>query len=329
LQTRGGDLTLDEVVQAIATEEQQRRGGNEKEESTVASGAYVAYARGRGRSGVQTRGGVAGRFGRGGNWPIRCFRCNGLGHIARNCSAQINEDDGRETAAPADEMLILADDDERDDSSKGWYIDSGATSHMTASRVDLKQYQAFKTKRRVRLGDGRVLNASGRGCVQLPVILGSTTKELTLADVLHVPGLDYSLVSVRAILDKGKNVEFGGNGCRIKTASGKVIAAARRQKGLFELNLKRKSKGRPKDFSQEESHRQQKMVARHPRKERAAGKEGTTETSGDRNNNEELECDDIALSCREAVDHDTGWTLVKSKKYHKKIKAEMRLRSWY
>ncbi len=137
LQMRGDNLSLDEVMQAIATEEQQRRGGDdERQQSLAKSGAFVTF--GRGRGGYQSSGrGVAGRGGGSGNLSsIRCYRCNAVGHIARYCQApDINQDDGQqELATPADEMLILADAD--GDTGDKWVVDSGATSHMATSRND-------------------------------------------------------------------------------------------------------------------------------------------------------------------------------------------------
>ncbi|MCP4117430.1 MAG: hypothetical protein GY737_18960 [Desulfobacteraceae bacterium] len=64
------------------------------------------------------------------------------------------------------------------------------------------------------------------------------TTDVTLADVLFVPGLSCNLVSVRAVLDRGKTVHFSSSGCVIKTADGKTIASARREDRLFKLNLK-------------------------------------------------------------------------------------------
>ncbi len=71
------------------------------------------------------------------------------------------------------------------------------------------------------------------------------TKDVMLLDVQRVPGLTYNLVSVRAVLDRGKLVEFGYDGCAVKTRHGKVVAFGRQEDKLFMLNMRKKS-GRPR-----------------------------------------------------------------------------------
>ena len=47
-------------------------------------------------------------------------------------------------------------------------------------------------------------------------------KKAVLYDVLHVPKLTCNLFSVRAVLVKGKAVEFGPNSCCIWDENGKL-----------------------------------------------------------------------------------------------------------
>ncbi len=44
--------------------------------------------------------------------------------------------------------------------------------------------------------------------------------DVTLANMLHVPELKGSIVSICAITEKGKSVSFSGTGCAIKTKDG-------------------------------------------------------------------------------------------------------------
>ncbi len=62
--------------------------------------------------------------------------------------------------------------------------------------------------------------------------------DVTLTDVLYVPALSCSLVSVRAVVDKGNSVLFSNNGCSIKTKTGQTVATARRVERLYILNLR-------------------------------------------------------------------------------------------
>ncbi|MCP4491847.1 MAG: hypothetical protein GY820_31755, partial [Gammaproteobacteria bacterium] len=125
--------------------------------------------------------------------------------------------------------------------SQQWIIDSGASSHMTAIWDAIEDYRVFEQPKSVRLGDGRVLPALGSGHVTL--VLESTTtssgepSDITLMNVLYVPKLRCSLISVRAVLERGKSVLFADNKCWIKTMNGKTIATGKRVDRLFLLNL--------------------------------------------------------------------------------------------
>ena len=47
--------------------------------------------------------------------------------------------------------------------SKGWIVDSGASSHMTPVREIVVNYVEFEKPQMVCLGDGRMVEALGRG----------------------------------------------------------------------------------------------------------------------------------------------------------------------
>ncbi|MCP4113965.1 MAG: hypothetical protein GY737_00930, partial [Desulfobacteraceae bacterium] len=333
LQMKGEALNLDEVIQAIATEEQQRRGGDGQQQSLAESGAFVAYGRGRGRGGNQT----SGRGGSENRWPIRCFKCNGLGHIARYCRV-VDEnqprDGEREMATPADERLIFANADVYENNCcDDWIVDSGASCHMAASRSVIDNYRAFEQPRKVRLGDGRVLPAFGQGRVRLDVETGgrkSTTMDITLVDVLLVPGLSCNLISIRAALDRGKTVEFACNGCQIKTSSGKTLAFGRREEKLFKLNVRKKQGDDNYEVAGWWGRRQKSRSTPVPyssQEESNAKRSGSINGDGGGSGYAKMARDndcDVALSCRDYED-DIGWTLVKSKRY-KNGKAKERLR---
>ncbi len=110
---------------------------------------------------------------------------------------------------------------------------------MTAEGAAMADYVEFSWQRKVCLGDRWVLSALGSGLVKLE--LAPTTKkawpDVTLADVLHVAELKGSIVSVCAIIEKGKSVAFSGNGCAIKMKDGRTVATGRRVGKLFLLDV--------------------------------------------------------------------------------------------
>jgi hypothetical protein len=85
-----------------------------------------------------------------------------------------------------------------------WYIDSGASHHMTGVRehlTDLTQIGDVE----VVLGDDRVVKEVGCGTVSFQ---RESLPPMSLIEVLYVPGLKKNLVSVSAIEERGYEVLF-------------------------------------------------------------------------------------------------------------------------
>lgn len=121
--------------------------------------------------------------------------------------------------------------------SGSWTIDSGCTCHMTNDReffVEFKHGSAVD----VTLADGTKTKSTGVGS---GVVMGMNTKgervAITLENVLLVPALEGSLISVRKLATKGLRVVFEGNGCSIKTADGAILVVGELVGGQYRLKL--------------------------------------------------------------------------------------------
>ena len=119
----------------------------------------------------------------------------------------------------------------------GWIVDSGASRHMTWNRDMYSEYSELTIPQPVKLGDGRKVNANGKGTIKLKV-MSSRDKEVifTLTEVLHVPEMSCNLLSVRSITDKSYRMSFHENCCSIESREGKVIAEAQKKGNLFQLH---------------------------------------------------------------------------------------------
>ena len=89
----------------------------------------------------------------------------------------------------------------------------------------------------VTLGDGRSLEATGRGTVELEMKLpNGTTKSCKLHNVLYVPKLAYNLLSVSKASESGKRVRFSETGCHIFDAKKRLIASGTKVGSLYYLD---------------------------------------------------------------------------------------------
>lgn len=183
------------------------------------------------------------------NGSIKCAYCKRSGHLESACHTKKRDIQGAAALAahteqaniagakgttaspkPHEEYMLCAHcgDVEHANLSqlsdnKDWIIDSGATSHMTASKTDMMNYQKLTFPIEVK-GISDKLMAVGKGDIALTTCKADgTITQLTLTGVLHVPHIRASLISVPKLVACGAAVNFSSAGCTI-TLDGKVIA---------------------------------------------------------------------------------------------------------
>jgi len=108
---------------------------------------------------------------------------------------------------------------------------------MCNSEVMFSDLRALHSPLSVTLGDGRNLQAVGRGNVVLVMNLPQgKTESCTLHDVLLVPDLAYNLLSVTSASKKGKATTFSEMKCEIRDPKSKLIASGHREGSLYYLD---------------------------------------------------------------------------------------------
>ena len=92
---------------------------------------------------------------------------------------------------------------EGSDHEETWYIDSGATRHMTFNKNALIDVRHFSPEEQseVYLGDDSTVTAVGEGKVRLATN-GPDGRHITLQNVVYVPGSAKNLLSVSSIIQK-------------------------------------------------------------------------------------------------------------------------------
>jgi hypothetical protein len=146
---------------------------------------------------------------------VKCFACNRMGHYVGQYPNKKKKQGGTTTTTEEPEfqtqferecaVLICCTSVETTPSI--WYIDNGASSHMTGVREHFTDLRDVEVGMEIALGDDTIVRFVGPGIITfqrdgLPPIL--------FRDVLYVPGLKKNLILVSTLQDRGLEVSFRG-----------------------------------------------------------------------------------------------------------------------
>lgn len=170
---------------------------------------------------------------------VRC--CHEVGHYATNCPHKKSKkgyskgSDGEALASQfeLDFTLIAC----MVSSMVGcvWYLDSGASFHMTDNKSLFSALQEKDLQMRIEMGDDGKYRVSGEDTIVFQREHGAP---LTLTDVKYVPRLKKNLVSIAMLEDKGYDVVFSNGKAFLRhIATGQTKRIGIRVKNLYKLEV--------------------------------------------------------------------------------------------
>ena len=236
-------LTMDIVKDSLLNEEARRK---EKGESSSSSEAYVSEKQeARGRSKTRAPHGNGKKDPQRGRSKsrsnIKCYYCNKLGHIQRECRAwkrEQNEGKKKEketnaVTAEGDATIVYEDDCVNLTSQESvWVIDSGASFHVTPHGDFFSTYSAGD------FGDVRMGNSGASKIVGIgDICLETLGSKLILKDVRHVPDIRLNLISAGKLDDEGFINYFGGSKWKL-TKGSLVVARGTKTNTLYVMQAK-------------------------------------------------------------------------------------------
>ena len=156
---------------------------------------------------------------------IVCQICHKRKHSAAECWNRYDTDN-------EEDLQALAAMNHQDNSDQQFYVDSGATSHMTNNTGNLDHVKPYRGNDKIIVGNGQDLNILHIGSAYLNTNHGT----LHLNNILVVQKLKKSLLSIGQLIDDIKCVfEFNTNGFIVKSKENKVLAKGSKQGKLYTL----------------------------------------------------------------------------------------------
>ena len=170
--------------------------------------------------------------------PGKCFLCNERGHWKRECpkrrssTSKLTKFDKKTSEAFISEVMLSECVNE-----SAWFLDSGASDHMSNKRCWFSHFEALDDAIPVRVGDGNIIYAHGRGIINILAFDGNQWNEKQLKDVLFVPEIRLNLFSAGCVLDKGFDCISNKDQCELRMGDRTVAVGVRKAK-FFEMMFK-------------------------------------------------------------------------------------------
>ncbi|KAG5875031.1 hypothetical protein JTB14_008140 [Gonioctena quinquepunctata] len=241
--------TLEELTSRLLIEE-ERAMSLERDTALAASTSKMKYSmqKGGGKPTVKCN-----YCHKGGHYARNCFKkkakiemkncthCKKAGHETENCwfrkGCEENRTDKRNKSPVSNAFVGYSENFNADD----WCMDTGASEHMCWNDTFFENIVIVKKIRKVKVGDGNLLNVEGYGTVKLWAFNGTKLLKTTLSNVLYVPELKFNLFSVGCALDKGFHMVSESNKCEIMDNEGHVCAVAYRNNKLYKMDFIREN----------------------------------------------------------------------------------------
>ncbi|KFD63371.1 hypothetical protein M514_24458 [Trichuris suis] len=176
---------------------------------------------------------------------LKCFGCKQIGHVKAKCPYRLKKDRSFAQRKKSDKQSTAITNFAANclygskgfESSDDWFLDSGATTHLSRRNDWLEKYNRDKSNT-VGIANGSQIRSTGCGTVKIPL---ATKKTMVAKDVHHAPELAVNLLSVSRIASHGKSLIFDINGCRIvdipiRVPQSHVLGTASQHQGLYRLD---------------------------------------------------------------------------------------------
>lgn len=160
----------------------------------------------------------------------RCFICGETTHLKKDCLQRNKMRENTSNALVCEALTSVSE-------SVAWYLDSGATEHMSNRFEWFYDYTELTEHRPVKIGNGEHVYGVGVGKINVEVFDGKRWLQKYLTDVLYVPKLHMNLFSQGRCCDKGYEYIANSSECYFRKGDC-VVAMGVRQSRLYKMLIK-------------------------------------------------------------------------------------------
>lgn len=157
---------------------------------------------------------------------VTCYKCKQVGHYRNKCPLlqKIKQSN-------AFSVVFLSGEYSKSE----WYVDSGASAHMTANKEWIRNVNSTPFLSEITVANDTKVPVLCSGDVQIST---NYDYDIMVKNVLCVPSLTTNLLSVSELIKNGNKVVFEANKCYIRNKKNDLVATAMSTNGVYKLNIK-------------------------------------------------------------------------------------------
>ncbi|CAF4944212.1 unnamed protein product [Pieris macdunnoughi] len=167
---------------------------------------------------------------------VKCYRCKQTGHYKNQCPNNDNSSNHskelQRKQSNAFSVVFLSGQFNKYD----WYIDSGASMHLTANEKWIKD-ATYHDMREICVANNEKLQVLCSGDVNIVTKTDQFEYEIPVKDVMCAPGLTTNLLSVSQLIETGNRVQFTSEGCNVFNRNNEMVAMAVLSNGVYRVRL--------------------------------------------------------------------------------------------
>lgn len=160
---------------------------------------------------------------------IKCYNCKQTGHYRNQCPSLIDKD--KRKTSNAFSAIFLSGKFNKNN----WYIDSGASKHMTARKDFIVNPSHKSDTKEIIIANQTSVPVLCSGDVNIVTVTNDVQYDITVSNVLCIPDLTTNLLSVSQLIENGNKVIFKENACYIHNKKNEVVGQAELIDGVYRL----------------------------------------------------------------------------------------------
>lgn len=166
---------------------------------------------------------------------IKCYNCKQTGHYRNQCPSFNKDSSNNKSHERKQTNAFSAVFLNGNFSKNDWYIDSGASAHLTTNEHWIKNVSTEHPIKEIVVANKETVPVKCSGDVSIATLTDNSEYDVIVEEVLCVPNLTTNLISVSQLIVKGNSVQFTNGGCEIYNKSGELVGIASLINGVYKL----------------------------------------------------------------------------------------------